>query len=759
MENNTKLSIIMPLYNVADTLQTALDSILMQVVDFNYEIIAVDDASTDLTDEILKQNAEKYPQIKIIKHEKNSGNAVSFYDGLCASSGDYFCVLDGDDYYTVKYKLQKQVDFLDSDKENLYVGVSHKYLKADFNNDIFETYAFNKNVEFNYYTFLNEMPYYHTTTYMYRNIFRNKVPEFFKEKYCRGDNPRTFFHLLFTKGKIKVLDFVGSVYKYSNNGIWSKTTPNEQNERNINMCKWLSNYLTTQKEKFLFLNAAQRLFSMQNSIVVQPNSKEFYLEKLYKISNKYTFEDTDFVFKSIYKSTFIDSFCETIGYIEKISRGISLSNPLKSNPNNILIAVSNLTATGGGVYYEIKDIIEMYSDKNVYLLLTDLDCEEELNKEVLNELSSYKNLNLVYGKRSSENKVKKLFDIIINIAPEKTYYYCGHNNVFLNTLIQSDISKNICVFSFDHGFSLGLDNSNYDVYIPKRPSDYEMLKKVYGKKVIYIPCWNKDKKIENTEYVPFKNHDYLITASAAARFYKLQGTKEENYVNFVLTLLNKTRGKHVHIGPIDDETLQNIYKQMENLNIDTDKFIHIPWAKNLLQTLYDNCVDIFIEPFPTVSFKITLEVLSGGVPIISKNSYLRMQCADFFYPGNLTWNNKSDFINILSGLSKEVLNTHSELSRKYFTEMHDIKLLKPYFVEEKEFKTPQPTQCSDNIIINIDLVKEFFNTHTLKLTSKEKLFSIKNIWSQNKCHKIIHVLGIKIKLRNIKKEISSTTGY
>ena len=96
-----KLSIIMPLYNVEDTIRLALDSILMQKVDFNYEIITVDDCSTDNTLEILNEYAEKYPQIKIIKHEENQGNAIAFYNALSASNGDYFCVLDGDDYYTV----------------------------------------------------------------------------------------------------------------------------------------------------------------------------------------------------------------------------------------------------------------------------------------------------------------------------------------------------------------------------------------------------------------------------------------------------------------------------------------------------------------------------------------------------------------------------------------------------------------------------------------------------------------------------------
>ena len=137
-DNGIKLSIIMPLYNAEDTLRLALDSIFMQRVDFTYEVIAIDDASSDKTADILQEYADKYKVLKIITHDKNQGNAISFYDALCISRGDYMCVLDGDDYYTVKNKLQKQVDFLDRKKKKKYVAVSHKYLQVNADWNIFD---------------------------------------------------------------------------------------------------------------------------------------------------------------------------------------------------------------------------------------------------------------------------------------------------------------------------------------------------------------------------------------------------------------------------------------------------------------------------------------------------------------------------------------------------------------------------------------------------------------------------------------------
>ena len=99
-EKKPLLSIIMPCYNMETTLVRAIDSILMQKVDFEYEVIIVDYASTDKTQEISTAYAQKDKRIHVIKNKKNEGNAKSFYVGLCNARGDYFCVLDGDDFYT-----------------------------------------------------------------------------------------------------------------------------------------------------------------------------------------------------------------------------------------------------------------------------------------------------------------------------------------------------------------------------------------------------------------------------------------------------------------------------------------------------------------------------------------------------------------------------------------------------------------------------------------------------------------------------------
>ena len=736
----------MPLFNVEDTIRLALDSILMQIVDFNYEIITVDDCSTDKTLEILNEYSKKYPQIKIIKHKENQGNAIAFYNALCASRGDYFCVLDGDDYYTVKNKLQKQVDFLDSDKNEDFVAVVHKNLRVNKDGKILDQQKlFSEATHYTYKDFLQMKFYYHTSTYMYRNIFKNMVPNILTQDSFRGDNPRTFLHLYYTKGLIKVLDFVGSVYNYNQCGIWSKMTIQDQKKRNLKMLNALSTYVQSEIER----EEIQKTIHYIKNAEIKPindnswKTPEYYLEILYKKVSTYAFSKRDFIFNGLYKSEFIDSFCETLGFITTVRNKLTPSTPLQPNENNILITISNLTTKGGGVYYEIKDIINIYSDKQIFLLLTEINDLNELDEEVKKQLNDIKNLTILCGQKNNDNKIDNLTKKIIKIRPSKIYHYLGHNNVYAATQVQSAFGKNICIFSFDHGFSLGLDNTSYNTYITKRIMDYEILSKHYKDKVIYIPCWQKD-RTDSNNYIPFNNHNKLITATGAARYYKLSG---DEYIENITELLKETKGKHYHYGPIDETELNKIKEIMNAKGIEENKFINITWSDNIGKSMLDNNIDIFIEPFPIVSYKLTLEMHATGIPTFTKRGNTRLAITDFIYENPLQWETKDEFITTLANITKEMLEKHSKLAREYYLNNHSYKSLEEYFLNERYFKLPKHLPFYDNKLIDIRNIENLIvPRRKLKNNFIQNIFSIQN----ENMHKVTTIAGLKIKVKRKK---------
>lgn len=98
----SKVSIIIPVYNVATFLRKALDSVIKQTLE-DIEIICVDDCSTDNSFEILQEYAQKDSRVKIIKQEKNQGEVVAKYTGAQLAQSDYIGTLDPDDYYSTNF--------------------------------------------------------------------------------------------------------------------------------------------------------------------------------------------------------------------------------------------------------------------------------------------------------------------------------------------------------------------------------------------------------------------------------------------------------------------------------------------------------------------------------------------------------------------------------------------------------------------------------------------------------------------------------
>ena len=95
------ISVIIPVYNVSDYIQRAFDSILNQTIGFeNLEVIFVDDASTDGSDQIIKDYADKYDNVNGFFLENNSGSAGKPRNvGISNATSDYIMFLDPDDIF------------------------------------------------------------------------------------------------------------------------------------------------------------------------------------------------------------------------------------------------------------------------------------------------------------------------------------------------------------------------------------------------------------------------------------------------------------------------------------------------------------------------------------------------------------------------------------------------------------------------------------------------------------------------------------
>lgn len=127
---NDLVSIIMPSYNTGRFIKETIESVLAQSYS-NWELIIVDDCSTDNTDDVVAEYLTD-KRICYIKNDVNSGAAVSRNRALREAKGRWIAFLDSDDLWAPD-KLEKQIDFM---CENGYAFSYTKYIEIDEENNL-----------------------------------------------------------------------------------------------------------------------------------------------------------------------------------------------------------------------------------------------------------------------------------------------------------------------------------------------------------------------------------------------------------------------------------------------------------------------------------------------------------------------------------------------------------------------------------------------------------------------------------------------
>ena len=119
-----RVTVLMPVYNNANYLQQAIDSILSQTFD-DFEFIIIDDASTDETSEIIKNNSDS--RINYFQNKRNLGVALTLNRGLELAKGEYIARFDGDDI-SYPTRLERQVDYMERHSDTGVVGSWYKLI-------------------------------------------------------------------------------------------------------------------------------------------------------------------------------------------------------------------------------------------------------------------------------------------------------------------------------------------------------------------------------------------------------------------------------------------------------------------------------------------------------------------------------------------------------------------------------------------------------------------------------------------------------
>ena len=216
------VSVICISYNHDKYIRSALDGFVNQKTDFKYEVIIHDDASTDKTQDIIKEYEEKYPDVFVCIYQKENqfSKGKNIIREFCIPKvrGKYIAWCEGDDYWCDEKKLQRQVDFLEKNEDYSACVCSSKvqYFETKKEEVVNKTDS-DKDLCFEKLLSWRGEGHFDTCTLLFRAKYGIKPIDF--EKADFDDYPQALYLAL--NGKIRMLKEVMGVYRVSLPGSWT----------------------------------------------------------------------------------------------------------------------------------------------------------------------------------------------------------------------------------------------------------------------------------------------------------------------------------------------------------------------------------------------------------------------------------------------------------------------------------------------------------------------------------------------------------
>lgn len=209
-ENEIMLSIVVTSHNQKETLKVCLDSIFAQQKKFSYEVVIAEDASTDGTLSMLK---EQYgDRVRILEKEKNVGLCRNIYDAFSKADGKYIYYCQGDDYLPPEPTLNLMLEYLEAHEDIFSVTGWHEVYDVNKGTRTLIKMPFE---EFSLLDLLKgtRVPFY---TGMMRNTFKQDKPVYLYDAGRNCEEVQMWYYTL-TKSKKIVLPQRVYIYCYRNN--------------------------------------------------------------------------------------------------------------------------------------------------------------------------------------------------------------------------------------------------------------------------------------------------------------------------------------------------------------------------------------------------------------------------------------------------------------------------------------------------------------------------------------------------------------
>jgi glycosyltransferase involved in cell wall biosynthesis len=669
-----KLSVIIPAFNAEASIKEAIDSVLEQVTDFDFEIILFDDGSTDSTVEIARSILGDRENSHILSSAENKGKGYAVSKAYSVAKGQYIQILDADDFLILKSKFQEQIDFLD--KNTKASAVAHNTLILNSNTANVTSFE-SKVAIYSYEDVLNFRMYFHTSSVIVRKLNEN-LPSYFEEvNSLRGDSAFLFFHVYKFKGEVGYIPKIMSVYNIHGGGIWTSLSAKSKYQLVLELFQDLQKFVIDDigspenewlNQKIVDLKlAGESIFQTQDL----PQLNEILNKLMLFAGQVYQPETHEKIKNSINVSHQIDELSALIGKL--VLRSFSENVPLmddKDKRPKIIILLSGFRQTGGGIFKELLNLIRIHNSLGFHVIVISTEMSEELIENYPIELThQFATLYRVFDS-NLHDKLFNIFRIVLNNPCVRFYALISHHDVVAAALLQQKISQRLIVyFMYDHISSLGVTNPSVDLIITKFMKQASTLKSIPISTEISTIAPFVLANYDTNPYRIFEN-GFLNSATASARSYKIEGTYAELFFGAISELLRSSTGNHYHYGPLTPDFVDELENRLIALGLDHNRFVLLPFNIDFQSDLVERRVGLYVVTSEIQSMLTAIEVQACGIPcLVHLNEYSNnlLSVEDLYGAGQLFWKDLNDFSTILRNLSGSKLNLMSEAGFTHYS--------------------------------------------------------------------------------------------
>jgi hypothetical protein len=335
-------------------------------------------------------------------------------------------------------------------------------------------------------------------------------------------------------------------------------------------------------------------------------------------------------------------------------------------PVNVFIA-TELYQVGGHtrVLEEIVDNAKLPS----IIILTDLFNNYSNGKLKLGRLFGRLSKTSVFVLPSGTyvEKIKSLHNFIVNTNPKTIGIVAHHQDVVAYAACNAKLQpKQVYIHHADINPTLGPSVRHY-VHLDLSLPDFLLCKEAGFVEPMYLPM-SMPKNFKDF----FKS---TFSTATSGSFDKFLRTGPLSYCQIVKAILQTIEGVHYHIGPIPQDYLQEIQSFLITVGVDPGRFVYIGPVENVISTLQQYDIDVYITSAPTDGARGYIEALSVGLPVVRfvnddpDERYIQKVYKEKFYsPNHKSWSSTDELKLSLLAIKFEF---DAAVSREHFNKYHD----------------------------------------------------------------------------------------